>query len=1004
MRCLINLCAFVLVHGMVSGQAGPLLSRLNVPGIEGAQVRSGVVDGYGALWLATDRGLHRFDGARSESYLNDPLDSLSLTDDSVFEVAISPDGRIWAATFLGAWWVDPFSGERGRMPMVFDDGRKGAYECLDLEWADDGTLWAFCNRGGLARLVPGDDTLRVVWRPAGVSVRGGYVASDGVVWCTEQRSLMAYEPDAGTAVRHPLNLVEQIAPPKTLLLDVLPDRHDPDALWCTSWGLGLVRFNMRQQRFERQLVMHLPLSDLQNIVHDAVQLGPDRWWFTCDGELIEAGADPTGLQRVQGNAAAEGGHTRSLVLLEGGEVMRGGNGMVDVTRQAVQASPAITRGFTRKPSHVTTSVNGVGHWLVTLYADRALFRLDEDGRTLAKVPLPQADGPYEAFKVEQTADGVVWLATTHGLMRHRPGTVAVERVPMEVAGASVPRPYVHGLHEDKSGKLWVAASLAGLLEWDLAADGGRSFLPPTRADGARPSVLGVDAYDGERLLVNLGDHGPALFDKRTHAFEPLAGPRLPAAHFRSMTEVKADRRGRVHVLTRSHGVMRLKRDEEGWTMDRRWMPPDRPIFENVVQDGRERIWLLSNTGAYLIDPDTDIMHRLDPMHGFPFSSVGAIAAGRNGEVLIQSGEWYRVDPGFQPAGPEPVLMLREARAGQRTIDLRSLLAGGMELSHATNDLQMSFGVVALHEGDAFTYAYRITRDDERSPWSDLGRQRSFSLLDLGSGDYVVEVRAESPFAKPISLALRFVVLPPWWGTWWVRGSALLLVVLLVVLVTRSFLQRRYRARLRELERERELEKVRMRIARDIHDGIGSGLTKITMLSRQMDAAAAPQGARIAEASTELVNELGEIVWTVDPRNDSFASFLAYVRSVLGRQFEDLQVDLHADLRCADTDRDRTIGPELKRNILLVLKEAVSNALKHSGASQIEVQLHLYTGRAELSVRDNGHGFDPLRIREGANGLANFTKRAEALDGNASVVSGPDGTSVTFSVPIPPTNM
>lgn len=106
--------------------------------------------------LATDRGLHRFDGARSESYLNDPLDSLSLTDDSVFEVAISPDGRIWAATFLGAWWVDPFSGERGRMPMVFDDGRKGALQSLDLEWADDGTLWAFCNRGGLARLVPGE--------------------------------------------------------------------------------------------------------------------------------------------------------------------------------------------------------------------------------------------------------------------------------------------------------------------------------------------------------------------------------------------------------------------------------------------------------------------------------------------------------------------------------------------------------------------------------------------------------------------------------------------------------------------------------------------------------------------------------------------------------------------------------------------------------------------------------------------------------------------------------
>lgn len=1004
MRWVSALFVLLVVRTLACGQGAPTFTLLTVPGIEGAQIRSGVVDRYGALWLATDRGVHRFDGARTESYLNDPLDSLSLTDDSVFEVALSPDGRVWAATFLGAWWVDPFSGERGRVPLVFDDGRTGPYECLDLEWADDGTLWAFCNRGGLARLGPNDETLRVVWRPAGVSVRGGHVASDGVVWCTEQRYLMAYDPHAGTTVRFPLNLEEQIAPPKTLLLDVLPDRHDPDALWCTSWGLGLVRFDMRQQRFEQQLVMHRPLSDLQNIVHDAVQLGPDRWWFTCDGEVIEAGAGPTGLQRVQGMAAAEGARTSCLVLLEGEEVMRGGNGIVDLTKQVEQASPAITSGFTRKPSYVTTAVDGVGHWLVTLYADRALFRLDEDGHTLAKVPLPQAHGPYEAFKIEQTADGVVWLATTHGLMRHRPGTGAVERVPMEVAGASVPQPYVHGLYEDKSGKLWVAASLAGLLEWDPAADGGRYFLPPTRADGARPSVLGVDAYDGERLLVNLGDHGPALFDKRTHAFELLLGPHLPAAHFRSMTEVKADRHGRILVLTRSHGVMRLKRAAEGWVIDRRWMPPDRPIFENVLQDGRDRTWLLSNTGAYLIDPDTEIMYRLDPLHGFPFNEVAAIAAGRDGGVLIQSGEWYHVDPDFQPTGPEPVLMLREARAGQRTIDLHMLINGDLELPHAINDLQVGFGVVALHEGDAFTYAYRITRDDERSTWSDLGRQRSFSLLDLGPGNYMVEVRAESPFSRPVILTILFKVLPPWWATWWVRGSAMLLMMVLVVLVTRTILQRRYRARLRELERERELEKVRMRIARDIHDGIGSGLTKITMLSRQMDATAAPQAARIAEASTELVNELGEIVWTVDPRNDSFASFLAYVRSLLGRQFEDLQVDLHTDLRCADNDRDRTIGPELKRNILLVLKEAVSNALRHSAASQIEVQLHLDTGRAELLVRDNGHGFDPLRIREGANGLANFSKRAEALGGSASVATGPDGTSVTFSVPIPPTNM
>jgi signal transduction histidine kinase/streptogramin lyase len=1004
MRCFFALVGSLLLFACASGQGGPLLTRLKVPGIEGAEVRSAVMDEYGALWLATDRGVHRFDGSRTESYLNDPLDSLSLTDDSVFEVVLGPDGRVWAATFLGAWCIDPFSGYRQRVPMVFDDGRVGPYECLGLEWAVDGTLWAYCNRGGLARMEMGEDSLRVVWRPSGVSVKGGHVAPDGMVWFTDQRTLVAYDPRSGNVLRFPVDLAEQLAPAKSLLLDVLSDRYDPDVLWCTSWGLGFLRFNKRQQQFDRQLVLHQPLSDLRNIVHGAVQPGPDRWWFSCDGVLFESGSERSGLQRVDPVALAEGGGIKALVHLNGHVTLVGGQGAVYLAMPSDRSLQAITDGFFGKPAHVAPSIDGLGHWLVTFYADRALFRLDEGGRVIGSLPLPQAERPYEAFKVKQTADGIVWLATTRGLLRHRPGTSSVERVPVEAAGAATAQPYVHDLHEDDAGGLWAALSSAGLLEWDLSADGGRCHLPRPGIDGVQPLVLGVDAYDQERLLVNLGDHGPALFDRHTRVFEPMVGARLPAAHFRTATEVRSDRRGRVYVLSRSQGVIRLMRDAEGWAIERRWLPPDRPVFEQVAMDDRGRVWLLSNSGAYLIDPDTDIMHRLDAAHGSPFTVIGGLAAGRSSEVLIQSGEWYRIDKDFQPSGPEPVLMLREARAGLLSVDLRKLLAGDVELSHAINDLQLAFGVVALHEGDAFTYGYRITRDGERSDWSDLGRQRSFSLLDLGPGEYELEVRAESPFSRPVTMAIQFIVLPPWWATWWVRGVAVLLAVLLVVLLTRTFLQRRYRARLRELERERELEKVRMRIARDIHDGIGSGLTRITMLSRQLAPTAGSQAERIAEASAELVNELGEIVWTVDPRNDSFASFMAYVRSVLGRQFEHLQVNLQAELLCADEDRDSTIGPELKRNLQLVLKEAVNNALKHSGASRIEVRLALRAGVVELKVSDDGHGFDPQRIREGANGLANFSKRAEALGGSIQVDTGGKGTTVTFKVPIPPTNM
>lgn len=967
-------------------------------------MRAAVTDAYGALWLATDRGVHRFDGARTESYVNDPLDSLSLTDDSVYDLAIGPDGRIWAATFLGAWRINPFDGARNRIPMVLEEGRTAPYECLGLAWGGDGALWAFCNRRGLARMEPGGDTLRIAWLPEAASVRGGWVAPDGVVWCSNQQAVVAFDPRIGIARQHPFQLDGRSAPPKTLFLGVVPDAHDPDALWCTSWGLGLVRFNVRQQRFDRQFVIHRPLSDLQNIVHAAAQLGPDHWWFTCDGALMEADGRPSDVRQVAVGAAVDQSHISALAMLGDGAVLVGGKDLVGMAMPSLPDTEILTSTLRGRAAHIAPASDDSGYWAVSYYANRSLFRFDRAGGLLDSLALPQRDRPYEAFKVKQTADGLVWLATTYGLLRHRPGTKEVERVPVEGAGVPVPAPYVIAMHQDRKGKLWAALVTHGLLELDIAADSSRCHLPPDSTDGERPFVLGVDAFDDDHLLVNLGYHGPALYRPRDRAFVHLVGDRLPAAHFRTMTEVKADAQGRVYALTRSQGVMRLRRDASGWFIERRWLPPDRPVFEGVAMDARGRVWVVSNTGGYLIDPQTDIMHRLDPLHGFPIPSIGAVTAGHDGDVLVSDGSWCRSGAAFEPLRHQPVLMLRDARADQQPVGFSNLLSDGVELPYARNDMYLAFGVVALREGDAFNYSYRIIRNGEPSGWSDLGRQRSFNLLDLRPGAYVVEVRAESPFAQPVSLALRFLIMPPWWGTWWARLIIVASSVLLVVMLTRWVLQRRFRIKVRELERERELEKVRMRIARDIHDGIGSGLTKITMLSRQLDPASGQQAARIAEASTELVSELGEIVWTVDPRNDSYSSFIAYVRNMLGRQFEHLQVQLCTDMACAEEDRERSIGPELKRNILLVLKEAVNNALKHSGATSIEVRLALSASEAVLIVRDNGHGFDPQRIREGANGLANFSKRAEALRGTVNVESGGSGTTITLRVPLPSTNM
>ena len=146
------------------------------------------------------------------------------------------------------------------------------------------------------------------------------------------------------------------------------------------------------------------------------------------------------------------------------------------------------------------------------------------------------------------------------------------------------------------------------------------------------------------------------------------------------------------------------------------------------------------------------------------------------------------------------------------------------------------------------------------------------------------------------------------------------------------------------------------------------------------------------------------MWTVDPRNDDFASFAAYVRNSLGKQFENAPVELNLVIELAPEDARHMLGPEVKRQVILTLKEAVNNALRHANAKEISVTLSLRRDQLNLVVSDDGKGFDPSKVREGANGLINFRKRAELLNGTVAIDTDATGTRITLHAPLPSTKM
>ena len=231
----------------------------------------------------------------------------------------------------------------------------------------------------------------------------------------------------------------------------------------------------------------------------------------------------------------------------------------------------------------------------------------------------------------------------------------------------------------------------------------------------------------------------------------------------------------------------------------------------------------------------------------------------------------------------------------------------------------------------------------------------------------------------------------------------------------------YRARMQEAQRIRAVEKLQLendrkelekykaimdardkernRISQEIHDDIGSGLTSIRLLSEIAKAKSAEDDSKelekISETSNILIDKMNEIIWTLNSRNDTLPNLVAYLRRLIVEYFEPTSFQLH--ITTPDTIPEIIVSGKIRRNILLSVKEALHNIVKHSQATQVSIQ---FTGGDffSVSITDNGIGFNPSATLTYNNGLLNMKDRLSAVGGSC-IISPYNGTSVILSVPL-----
>jgi signal transduction histidine kinase len=248
----------------------------------------------------------------------------------------------------------------------------------------------------------------------------------------------------------------------------------------------------------------------------------------------------------------------------------------------------------------------------------------------------------------------------------------------------------------------------------------------------------------------------------------------------------------------------------------------------------------------------------------------------------------------------------------------------------------------------------------------------------------------------------FIVIP-FWETWWFRTVVAAGLLFWVVGVVRVMEKRKYLLQLQRSEQERTLERERARIAQDLHDDLGSSLTRLTLLSGLVKAdkdnpeQVEAHASKLSQAADQTVRALEEIVWAVRPGSDTLQSLMDYIAHFANELFDGssahCRLDLPNDLPAWP------LPPDMRHNIFLIVKEALTNAFKHSGAGEVQVRAKISGRILEISVGDDGKGFNPASLAEGwRNGMGNMRRRSAAVNAKLDVQSTlGKGTTVRFSV-------
>lgn len=971
MRFLIS--AALLCQGLLLLAQQAEVTRYDVgQGLPQSMVNHVLQDGDGFLWFGTGDGLARFDGQRFVVYKHDARDSTSLGHNSIWGLAEADSSQLWVGTRTG---LDRLDRCTGRFTQVYTGSKAEDDGCWQpVEITPQRSLFYSPLTSTLLTLQGGGAARRRLDHTPSYAMhadaRTGVITQ--LIW---PDTVLTVHADGGEQIhRLPLRPNE-----RTSALFNLGPR------WLVLTDLGGFTWSVGEGRRELPTRTQALIERTPGI-KKACTDDRGRLWLGLSG--IGAVMLDSALNVAMHYPLLPPDERPLMITTLYGDrqgnvwVGTDGKGVFCIAPQRIRFGRCMPgQGLTWEPT--SWFVRGFAQWddhrvLVSFYQGGvALF--DEVTGDLMPLVLPASTASaWQGLDLQQwftDRQGTVWcrdLTHVFALDRATGRLIHVEHTP---------RSNVLAMGADGEA---VVLSHAGLKQ--LRREGDQVVATPMDAQrmlhyidsiGVTPSKMALD-HRGDLVLcqsilpISAWRHdrripiGPFPADVRMTAFVPGHGPDV--------------------WMTTNDGLFRL--DDEDLEVTGRWTVhdglPDQFLYGQLpAPDGSW--WISTNNGLSHFDPVAGTFTNYGVENGLQSKEFNSNAYFRSASGRLYFGGvngFNHFLPGKVTGDDDTALVALVGLAVQDSVVDLSGVVGlrHVELPFGRNHLRVDLAVLEFSAPGANHYRYRVTG---YSDWMEHPADRPITLTNMPDGDYRLEVmgiNGDGLASAPITLLAIRVPLPFSASPWaFVLAGALLIGIL----GTAVFLWYRQRMRRRQERVEVEMKelRIRTRIAQDLHDDLGSGLARITALSRTTsrgmgrgEDVRAPVE-KMTVLAQELMHDLRDVVWVNDPRGGDLAELLLRIRDHVQDLFEgtDTTCTVHYPVPLPE----RAIGPTAKRDLYLIAKEAAHNACKYSGATSVVLTFHLDAEHFRLELADNGKGSDDGTEVKG-HGLRNMNARAAEI--------------------------